>query len=221
MDMQQISQGESKKEIFFSNGNRAQLVAPSAGTKTADILETLGIQQPKAVIIVTGGAGGLDKDMESNEELRSRLIQLFSRGIARAAVDADALIIDGGTQSGVMALMGQGVADRGRKSMLGVAPAGKVTYPGGPAEGSIEDGGPLDPNHSHFVLVEGDEWGDETDTMFELAAALGEGIPVVTVLVHGRTDGIAKDEALHSVRHGWPIIVVEGSCRLADEIAKL
>lgn len=220
--MQQVSQGEDKKEILFLNGNRAQLVAPPAGTKAADILETLGIQQPKAVIIVIGGAGGLDKDMESNEELRSRLIQLFSRGIARAAVDAGALIIDGGTQSGVMALMGQGFADRGRKSiLLGVAPAGKVTYPGGPAEGSIEDGGPLDPNHSHFVLVESDEWGGETDTMFELAAALGGGIPVVTVLVHGRTDGIAKDEALRSVRHGWPVIVVEGSGRLADGIAAL
>ncbi len=222
MDTQQISQGESKKEILFANGNRAQLVAPPAGTKAADILKTLGIQQPKAVIIVTGGAGGLDKDMESDEELRSRLVQLFSRGIARAAVDADALIIDGGTQSGVMALMGQGVADRGQKSiLLGVAPAGKVTYPSGPAEGSIEDGGALDPNHTHFVLVESDEWGGETDMMFELAAALGEGIPVVTVLVHGRTDGIAKNEALRSVRQGWPIIVVEGSGPLADEIAAL
>lgn len=41
-------------------------------------------------------------------------MQLFSRGIARAAVDAEALIMDGGTQAGVMAIMGQGVADRGR-----------------------------------------------------------------------------------------------------------
>ena len=198
------------------------------------------------MIIVTGGAGGLDKDMESNEELRSRLVQLFSRGIARAAVDADALIIDGGTQSGVMALIGQGVADRGRKSvLLGVSPAGKVTYPGGPAEGSVEDGGPLDPNHSHFVLVQADEWGGETETMYELAEALAQGvlgppppaegagtqddeekmpskeIPVVTVLVSGGLDGIAKGEALRSVRHGWPIIVVEGSGRLADEIVRL
>jgi hypothetical protein len=222
MDTQQVSQSGSKKEILFPNGNRAQLVAPPAGTKVADILHALGIEQPKALIMIFGGAAGLDDAIKSDEALKSCLTQLFSRGIARAAANTGALIIDGGTQSGVMALMGQGVADRGRKSvLLGVAPAGKVTYPGGPAEGSIEDGAPLDPNHSHFVLVESDEWGGETDTMFELAKALGKEIPVVTMLVGSELDGIAKDEVLHSVRQGWPVIVIEGSGRLADRIAKL
>ena len=222
MDTQQASQGGSRKEIRFPNGARAQLVTAQAGAEAADILKTLGIEQPEALIIVVGGAAGLDEIMKSDEALKSCLTQLFSRGIARAAANTGALIIDGGTQSGVMALMGQGVADRGRKSvLLGVAPAGKVTYPGGPAQGSIEDSAPLDPNHSHFVLVESDEWGGETDTMFELAKALGKEIPVVTVLVGGQLDGIAKDEVLRSVRQGWPIIVIENSGRLADEIAKL
>jgi len=222
MDMQQASQSGSKKEIIFPNDNRAQLVTAPAGAEAADILKTLGIEPPEALIIVVGGAATLDDAIKSDEVLKSCLTQLFSRGIARAAVKAEALIIDGGTQSGVMALMGQGVADRGRKSvLLGVAPAGKVTYPGGPAEGSLEDSAPLDPNHSHFVLVESDEWGDETDTMFELAKALGKEIPVVTMLVGSELDGIAKDEVLHSVRQGWPVIVIEGSGRLADRIAKL
>jgi hypothetical protein len=222
MDMQQASQGGSKKEILFPNGNRAQLVTAPAGAEAADIPKTLGLEPPEALIIVVGGAATLDDAIKSDEVLKSCLTQLFSRGIARAAANTGALIIDGGTQSGVMALMGQGVADRGRKSvLLGVTPAGKVTYPGGPAEGSIEDSAPLDPNHSHFVLVESDEWGGETDTMFELAKALGKEIPVVTMLVGGELDGIAKDEVLHSVRQGWPIIVIEGSGRLADRIAIL
>ncbi len=38
MDGQQASQGGSKKEILFPNGNRAQLVTPPAGAKAADIL---------------------------------------------------------------------------------------------------------------------------------------------------------------------------------------
>jgi len=221
MDTQQTSQDMSPKEILFPNGHRAQLVIPPAGAKAADTLKALGMEQPEALILVVGSAAGLDADMKSNEELRSRLVQLFSRGIACAAVEVGALILDGGTQSGVMALMGQGVADRGRQSiLLGVAPAGKVTYPGGPAEeGSLEDGAPLDSNHSRFVLVEGDQWGDETHTMFELAAALGAGIPVVTVLVHGRTDSVAKKEVLCSVRQRWPVVVVQGSGPLADEIA--
>jgi hypothetical protein len=220
-DTKPTNQDKYKKtEITFPNGNRAQLVTVPAGAEAADILDALGIEQPEALIMITGGAASLDRDMKANDELRSRLVQLFSRGVARAAVDVGALIIDGGMHSGAMALMGQGVADRGRKSvLLGVAPAGRVTYPGGPAEGSIEYSAPLDPNHSHFVLVESDEWGGETGTMFELAKALGKEIPVVTMLVGGELDGIAKDEVLHSVRQGWPIIVIEGSGRLADEIA--
>ncbi|MFQ5793679.1 MAG: DUF4231 domain-containing protein [Candidatus Bipolaricaulia bacterium] len=214
MGTQQANQDESKKEILFPNGNRAQLVAPPAETSAANILHVLGIEQPKALLMIVGGAAGLD------EELKSRLVQLFSRGIARAAADTGALIIDGGTQVGVMAMMGQGVVDRGRRStLLGVAPAGKVTYPGGPAEDSIEDSAPLDPNHSHFVLVESNDWGGETDTLYELAEGLAKGVPAVTVLVNGGL--IAKEEVLRSVRRGWPIIVIEGSRRLADEIATL
>jgi hypothetical protein len=245
MDTQPTNQTLSAQEIPFPNGNRAYMVvAPPAGSDGSGILQALDIQPPPALIIISGGAGSLDTAMQDNPELRSRLIQLFSRGIARAALDVKALILDGGTQSGVMQLMGQGVADRGRKlSLLGVVPAGKVTYPGGPQEGSIPDGAPLDPNHSHFVLMDSLEWGGETDTMFSLAETLAskptaqakpsvgqaaEAVPsvwpgksAVTVLVNGGTQGISKNEVLQSVRHGWPVIVIEGSGGLADDIAKL
>jgi hypothetical protein len=162
--------------------------------------------------MIAGGAGGMD------EALRPHLVQLFSHGIAPVAAGIRALIIDGGTQAGVMAMMGKGVAETGRNSiLLGVAPAGKVTYPGGPAEGCIEDGAPLDPNHSHFVLVESNEWGGETKTMYELAEELSKEMPVLTILVNG--GAVARHEVLKSVYHGWAIIVIEGTGRLADEIA--
>jgi len=41
----------------------------------------------------------------------------------------------------------------------------------------------------------------------------------VTILVSG--GAIAQNEALQTVRHGWPLLVIEGSGRLADEIADL
>ena len=190
------------------------MVLVPAGAAAPTILEALDIQPPKALILLSGGAADLEK------ALKPRLFQLFSRGIARVAVDSGALIIDGGIQAGVMEMTGQGVADRGRKCpLLGIAPAGKVTYPGGPDSGSIEDGAPLDPNHSHFVLVDCSEWGAETDMMYELADSIAKRIPVVTVLVDGGV--ISKGEVLRSVRRGWPILVVEGSGRLADELAKL
>lgn len=212
VETQQTDHNPCKKEIPFSNGNRAQLVAPRAGTPAASILKALDIEQPKALIMLVGGAAGLD------ESLKHRLAELFSHGIAPAVTDRNVLIIDGGTQAGVMAMMGQGAAATGRNFiLLGVAPAGKVTYPGGPAEGSIEDGAPLDPNHSHFVLVKSDEWGGETKTMYELAEELSKEMPVLTILVNGGQ--IARHEVLRSVCHGWDIIIIEGTGRLADEIA--
>ncbi len=212
MDTQQTDHNLGNKEILFPNGNRAQLVAPPAGTPPASTLKALNIGQPKALIMLVGGAAGLDKS------LKPHLVQLFSRGISHAVADRNALIIDGGTQAGVMAMMGQGVADRGRNCiLLGVVPAGKATYPGGPTEGCIEDGASLDPNHSHFVLVDSNEWGGETETMYEVAEELSKEIPVLTVVVNGGQ--IAKHEVLQSVRHGWAIIVIEGTGHLADEIA--
>jgi hypothetical protein len=199
------------QEIVFPNNNGAKLVMALQSTPMASLIQALGISPPKNLILVIGGADNLD------EKLTSRLTQLFSRGIARAAADAEALIIDGGTRAGVMQIMGQGIADRGRKSsLLGVAPAGKVTYPGG-FPSANNDSAPLDPNHSHFVLVDGNEWGSETEALFELAAAFN--VPVLAILVNG--GAIAKDELLQSVRRNWPVIVIEGSGRLADEVAEL
>lgn len=199
------------QEIVFPNNNAAKLISASPGAPMANLIESLAISPPKNLILIIGGADKLD------DKLTSRLTQLFSRGIARAAADAEALIIDGGTQAGVMQIMGQSIADRGRKtSLVGVAPAGKVTYPGGP---SVDSNGrvPLDPNHSHFLLVDGNEWGNETETLFELASAFN--VPVLAILVNG--GDIAKDELLQSVRRNWPVIVIEGSGRLADDIAAL
>ena len=208
---QQTDQFKLKREVLFPNGNQALLVTPPTDTNPADMVNALGLKPPKAVIVLSGGAGHLE------DELKPRLTQLFSRGIARVATNTEALIIDGGTQSGVMAIMGRGVADRGRQiSLLGVAPAGLVTYP---ADGTARAGTPLDPNHSHFVLVDSDEWGGETETMYDLAATLAQDVPVVTVLVNGGS--ISRQEVLRSVRAGWPVVVLAGSGRLADEIARL
>jgi hypothetical protein len=57
--------------------------------RASSVIE-LGISAPKNLILLIGGADRLD------EKLSNRLTQLFSRGIARAAVDAEALIMDGG-----------------------------------------------------------------------------------------------------------------------------
>jgi SLOG in TRPM, prokaryote len=200
----------TENTITFANGNHAVVVTASRDIDAQSILKALDLAPAHALIMVFGGAKGLD------DSQKARLAELFSDGIAPAAAELGALVIDGGTQSGVMAMMGEAVARDGRRcQLLGMAPTGKVTYPGGPASAGIANGAPLEPNHSHFVLVESNEWGAETGTMFELARALN--LPVATMLINGGE--ITAKEALQSVRNGWQLLVLEGSGRFADKLS--
>lgn len=212
MDTQPSHQAVNTQQIQFPNGSRALAVTSSPGTRAIDLVQALGITRPKTLILIAGGAAKM------SEPDQHSLIQLFTYGIAHVAASLDAVIIDGGTQSGVMAFMGQGVAQQQRKpTLLGISPAGMVTYPGKPADKSSGDEVPLEPNHTHFVLVETVEWGGETETMYELAKILSAGCSSLAVLVNGGP--IAENEVLLNVRQGRPVIVIEGSGRLADEIA--
>lgn len=214
MDTQPAHQDINRQEIHFPQGNRALAVIPSSGTHPSDIVQALGIPQPKAVIMIAGGASKM------GEHVRPDLSQLFTDGIAQVAASNEALIVDGGTQAGVMALIGQGVSKQPRRPiLLGISPAENVTYPGKSMHGSGSEVVPLDPNHSHFVLVESNEWGGETATMYELAKVFSQGCPSVAILING--GAITKNEVLYNVRQGRPIIIIERSGRLADEVARI
>ena len=199
-----------KNTITFENGNRAVVITVPRDASAQAILEALEITSPRAVILLFGGAAGLD------DSRKAHLATLFADGVTPVAAELGALIIDGGTQSGVMAIMGEAVAQHpGTYQLLGIAPKGKITHPGIAGASPVSDGAPLEPHHSHFVLVESNEWGGETPKMMELARAFKA--PIVAILVNG--GAIAADEALESVRNGWQLLVVEGSGRFADELS--
>jgi hypothetical protein len=198
----------TKKPIVFENNRAANAVFPPASATGPEIVAALEIGSAKAVLLIIGGADSID------ENVSSKLIQLFGRGIARAAVNLNAVIVDGGTDAGVMKMMGQGVADRGFKSpLIGVAPLGLVSYPGSEGDGKT----PLDSNHSHFVLVDGKEWGGETNVIFKLLGALIPQVPGLGLVAGG--GAVSRSEVLQAVRQTLPLIVVEGSGGVADEIA--
>ncbi len=199
-----------KNTISFENGNRAVVIGAPRDASAQAILDALEITSPRAVVLLFGGAAGLD------DSRKAHLATLFADGVTLVAAELGALIIDGGTQSGVMAIMGEAVARcPGTCQLLGIAPKGKITHPEIAGASAVSDGARLEPNHSHFVLVESDEWGGETGKMLELARAFNA--PIVAVLVNG--GAIAADEALQSVHNGWPLLVVEGSGRFADELS--
>jgi len=195
--------------ITFSNGNKARAVYVPTGAEGATVVAALELPPPRAVVMVSGGAS----DISSTG--MARLRALLVEGVARVAAEKGIALIDGGTQAGVMRMMGEGrAAVGGNAPLIGVCPEALVSWPGGPTG---KDRVPLEPHHTHFVLTDGDHWGAETETMFALAAALSNGMPSVAVLANGGP--VARDEMLHNVRQGREIIVIAGSGRLADEIA--
>lgn len=211
MHTQPEQQFSARREINFTNGNSAQALLVSVGAQVDGMVSVLGIQEPRNVILIAGGASAMGK--ESDDEL----FPLLMNGIVRPATSLDALILDGGTQTGVMALVGLGVSQQQhRPTLLGVAADGMVLYPG-KTTGTNAAAVPLDPNHSHFILVKADIWGQETRTMYELVHFLSRGHASVAVLVNGGE--IARKEALYNVHQGRPLIIIEGSGRTADEIA--
>ena len=202
------------QKIYFPNGNHAQAVIAPDSTPANDLLPALGIPQPEALIMIVGGAAFMDKQSDAE------LVQLFTGGVIQIATERNALIIDGGTQAGVMEIIGLAVSGQQRRpELLGVSPHGCVAYPGKTSETPNPDNGPLDPNHSHFVLVETNEWGGETETMYALAATVSQHCPSLAILVNG--GAIGKNEIIANVRQHRPIIVIQGTGRLADEVATL
>src|SRR6266849_4081187 len=203
----------NKREIHFPDGNRVQAIIAPISTRAIDLVRALDLPQPRSIILIAGGASKMDEHIHPN------LMQL-SFGIAHFAASFHTLVIDGGTQTGVMALIGEGVTRQPSKpTLLGISPAGRITYPGKSESVTEHKMRPLEPNHSHFVLVEANAWGDETATMYDLANVLSEDRPSLAVLING--GAIAKSEILHNVRQRRPIIVIQGSGRLADEITRI
>jgi len=193
----------TKESVRFDNGNEAAALL-LANAKPEDIVAALNLQPCKAVMIILG---------QADDSNGPRLTQLFGRGIARAAADGT-VIIDNGAPASIGAMMGQALAGRGRQCpLVGVALASSVIDSNGAANSKA-----LEPNHTHFVLVDDKSSGSESQTIFALAKALTTNkAPAVAVLAGGGP--ASGDDVLRAVRQNIPVIVVEGSGGFADKIA--
>jgi hypothetical protein len=160
---------------------------------------------PRPVVAVVGGAAGLDGDLAG----------LFSDTIAPVVRARGAIAVDGGTDVGLMRLMGRACAAGPPFPLVGVAAEGTVRFPG--HDPASPDAADLDPNHSHFVLVPGVTWGDEAPWLARVATVLAGPHPSVTVLANG--GDIAYEDVRQSLAHDRPVLVLAGTGRTADEIA--
>ena len=219
---------EKQEIIFGNNKNKALITKADSNDSAENIISTLQLRlsKPKSIILIFGGASG---NLDTSDTSITILHQILD-DVLQYASDNDAIIIDGGTKSGIMEIVGQRASkiEQSKKPIIiGVAPAGlislsKSTNQEDTDKNNDDNDGEndkvlLDPNHSHFVLVEGDSWGDETIKLFEIASALfTNGIPIVALLVGGGR--ISQKEILFCINQNWPIIVIEKTGCLADEI---
>lgn len=204
------SSGGGSLRFALGEGPEVRAVRIHIPDELPDALRELGLGRGRPVIALVGGADGLD-----NSDL-VRLRPLFVEGLAPLARDLGACVVDGGTDAGVMRLMGEARGGTGSGfPLVGVVAAGTVDLPGEP--NLRPDAAPLEPHHSHFVLVPGSRWGDESPWLARVAGTLAGGSPSITVLVNGGKT--TREDASLSVTSGRTVIAVAGSGGAADVLA--
>lgn len=171
------------------------------------IVHDLGLPSPRPVIVAIGGAGGM-----TNADL-DRLRPLFDEVLAAIAEEMGAVVVDGGTDAGVMRLMGQVRAARSFP-LVGMVVEQLAALPSQPVK---ENQAALEAHHTHFVFTPGAEWGDESIWISRLATVLAGTQPSVSVLINGGE--IAYQDVTHSLEEQRPVMVIEGSGRTADVLA--
>ena len=200
--------------VVFAPGETRPALRCAPHSDPARLLAFLGLDIPRPAIFLSGGAGAM-----SEEEL-ARTRQVVEEGLVSFAQEEGCLVIDGGTDSGVMQMLG----DARRRSgatfpLLGVAPAGRVRFPG--HERSDADA-ELHAGHSHFGWVPANAGGDKALIIFELPRAPAAGVrPMLGVLINGGK--IAQKDVWLATAQGEqriPVVVLEGSGRAADEVAR-
>jgi hypothetical protein len=192
--------------ITFPDGNAASALHVTPRATAATILRQLEIPAPQALVVLNGGTA------ELAPALQARLASALADGLARVAAAWGLTVITGGTDAGIFHLFGAGLARWGRRApCIGVAVGSLVTYPGH-ADGEA----PLEPNHSHFVLVKGARWGAETKTLYALAAALAQDCPSLAVFAGG--GAITVREMQMNVVQGRPMLLLAGSGRATDAV---
>ena len=97
-------------------GNEVQAAFGGPGVGPEALAEALGLARPCPVFLVIGGAGTLPRTGEP------ALMRLFEWGLVPAAAKLGATLVDGGTKSGVMKVLGRAAAASGPRPPLVVLP---------------------------------------------------------------------------------------------------
>lgn len=200
------------QKIYFPD-RQTFCVFPNERSNLAQAISELRLTGHYPVIVLIGG------DIEEKQvEVTRRAIQTISK----IAEDMKAVVICGGTDMGVMAEIGQ-IRSRNRYKfpLVGVTPEELVTWPGGPHSTKFLWWGKkrwqLEPHYSHFILVPGSQFGDESPWIVDTATLLSKDHQSVTILING--GNVSRKDIELSLENGRPVIALGGTGRLANELA--
>jgi hypothetical protein len=158
----------------------------------------------RAVVLVGGAEGAADAELARIRGFLATLVDHLER--------TETVLLDGGTDTGVIGLVGDARAAAAASfRLIGVVPAGVLERPTRNDE-SIR----LEPGHDEILLVPGDTFGDETPWLFGAADLLNAG-PAPTIVVNG--GAITMAEARLRLDGGHVVVAVAGSGRTADALA--
>lgn len=227
-------------EVEFVGYGQAErkFVRVDVKTKMSNMLTLLmdiwGLDKPNLLISVTGGA--------KNFHMKTRLKEVFRRGLMKVAKSTGAWIITGGTNTGVMKHVGEAVRDYGLTSAsstpvvaIGIATWGVVQNRHDliskdangkwPARYRIEKESKiressLDPNHTHFILVDDGtqhNFGVEIPFRAELEQTVSNiktdtgrdavSVPLVLLVLQGGPNTLQTVK--QAVHNNTPIVIVE------------
>ena len=194
--------------------HRTLCVFPTERAKLAQAVSELGLKDPYPVIVLIGG--GID-------EQQAAVTQRAMQAISKVAEDIGAIGICGGTDMRIMAEIGRIRSRNGYKfPLVGIAPEELVTWPGGPHSGKFlglgEKRSQLEPHFSHFILVPGSQFGDESPWIVDAATILSKDHTSVTILIGGGE--VSRKDIELSLEMGRPVIALSRTGRLADELAR-
>jgi SLOG in TRPM, prokaryote len=201
----------TNRRIAFLGGSTALAVVAPADVSGDDAADALGLStEPRGLVVLNGTTEAIPPG-------RAVALRRAADALAGVVVDERLTVLTGGTDAGIFGLFGRALSDRRTAPCIGVAPLGAVTWPG---RDGVETGAaglvPLEPHHSHFLLVEGASWGTETRALIELSQTLAAERPSLVVLAGGGEG--ARREVLAQVRRGRRVLVLAGSGRFADEV---
>jgi len=186
---------------------------PDEISKLPQAILELGLSNNQPVIVLIGG------EIEpQHADVTHRAIQTISR----AAEELKAVIICGGTDMGIMAEIGQiRMKNQYKFPLVGIAPESLVTWPDGPPSTKRlwwgKERWPLAEHYSHFILVPGSQFGDESPWIVEAASVMSKGRRSVTILINGGE--VSRKDIELSLANGRAVIVLSRTGRFADELS--